>query len=320
MSSTALTFSQLARHVLEAPSSPYSFRKLVRRPNGPLRLQVQLAPFSVMTQNMALLVAPGDYLGTNRKGVVAEISSRIRSLSPDVVGLCEVFSDGERENIRRALRDIYPYFQEGPDEDDLESDGGLLVLSKHPFLVTGAFIYRDCDGFDCFANKGMIHIRVQSPSCPTAFDVFYTHAQDISTDDGANTLYAQLAKMQEFIQQRADPTLPAIVMGDLNIPAENPQHYAHLLNQLAGVRDCWAIVGNSVESGSTYVKENNFYEDADDRPSLDERLDYVLLRVGTRAIPIVSDIEILKFTCNGRFISDHFGIRVAFRVMAFLYP
>lgn len=83
---------------------------------------------------MALLVAPGDYLGTDRDGAVAEISARIRALSPDVAGLCEVFSDGERENIRTALSDLYPYFQEGPDEDDFESDGGLLLLSKHPYL------------------------------------------------------------------------------------------------------------------------------------------------------------------------------------------
>jgi endonuclease/exonuclease/phosphatase family metal-dependent hydrolase len=292
----------------------------MRRPTGPFRLSSRLAPFSVMTQNMALLVAPGDYLGTDREGAVAEIWARIRALSPDVVGLCEVFSDGERKNIRTALSDLYPYFQEGPDEDDLESDGGLLLLSKHPLMAAAAFIYRDCDGFDCFANKGMIHIRVQGPSWPTAIDFFYTHAQDISTDDGVSTLYAQLARMQEFIQQRADPALPAIVTGDLNIPAENSQHYAELMSRLVGMRDCWTVAGNSIASGPTSVRESNFYEDSDDRPARDERLDYVLLRPGTRVIPIVSEIEILRFTRNGRFISDHFGVRAVFTVTAVLHP
>lgn len=126
--------------------------------------------------------------------------------------------------------------------------------------------------------------------------------------------------MQEFIQQQADPALPAIVTGDLNIPAENPQHYAQLMARLAGIRDCWTIAGNSVPSGPTSVRESTFYEDADDRPARDERLDYVLLRAGTRAIPIVSEIEILKFTRNGRFISDHFGVRAVFRVTAVLDP
>ena len=77
-----------------------------------------------MTQNMGLLVFPGEYLGTNREGAVAEIISRITAISPDIVGLCEVFADGERETIRTLVQQFYPYFQEGPDEDDLESDGG----------------------------------------------------------------------------------------------------------------------------------------------------------------------------------------------------
>jgi endonuclease/exonuclease/phosphatase family metal-dependent hydrolase len=185
-------------------------------------------------------------------------------------------------NIRSALHDLYPHFREGPDEDDFESDGGLLVLSRHPLIATHFFIYRDCDGDDCFANKGMIQIRVQGGAWPTPIDVFYTHAQDISTDDGVTTLYAQLLKMQEFLQSRADPDFPALVMGDLNIPAENPQHYAQLLSRLAGMRDCWTIAGNSAASGPTSVRDSNFYDDADDRPAQDQRLDYVLLRAGKR--------------------------------------
>ncbi len=320
MASTTLSLRQMARHVPAASAPPFGLRKLLRRPSGPFRLDVQTAPISMMTHNMALLVAPGDYLGTDREGVVAEISARIRALSPDVVGLCEVFSDGEREDIRGALHDIYPHFQEGPDEADLESDGGLLVLSKHPLLAAGSFIYRDCDGFDCFANKGMIHVRMQGGSWPRPLDVFYTHAQDISTDDGVSTLYAQLSRMQEFIQERADPALPAIVMGDLNIPAENPQHYAELLGRLAGVRDCWTIAGNPAASGATSVRDSNFYDDADDRPTHDQRLDYVLLRAGTRAIPILSGVEILRFTRNGRFISDHFGVRAVFQTTVLVRP
>jgi endonuclease/exonuclease/phosphatase family metal-dependent hydrolase len=268
-----------------------------------------------MAQNMALLVTPGNYLGTDREGAVAEISARIRSLLPDVAGLCEVFSDGERAEIRSALQDLYPYFQEGPDEDDLQSDGGLLLLSRHPFTAAGSFIYRDCDGWDCFANKGMIHVRVRAPSWPRAIDLFFTHAQDIATDNGVNKLYAQLSAMQAFIQARADPALPAIVMGDINIPGEIPQHYGELLSRLSGVRDCWTLAGNSAASGPTSIRDSSFHEDPDDRPARDQRFDYVLLRAGTSAIPILSKMDILRFARNGRFISDHFAVRAIFDTM-----
>jgi hypothetical protein len=38
-----------------------------------------------------------------------------------------VFADGERKSIRWSLEQIYPHFQEGPDEDDLESDGLAMI-------------------------------------------------------------------------------------------------------------------------------------------------------------------------------------------------
>lgn len=315
-----LSVRQLTRHISDVPAGAFSLRSLLRRPTGPLRLCVQASPFSVMTHNMGLLVSPGNYLGTDREGAIAEIITQIRALSPDVVGLCEVFDDDERGQIREALADTYPHYQEGPDEDDLESDGGLLLLSKHPLIAASSMIYRDCDGSDCYANKGMIHIRVRPASFPEPVDVFFTHAQDISTSEGVDTLYAQLDRMSSFIQQHGSLTAPRIIMGDLNIPGESAQHYAQLLNRLKQPRDCWTLAGNSPASGFTCVLDNNFYEDADDRPEVDQRLDYVLTTAGMRFVPILKNIQVLKIKRNGRFISDHFGLHALFDKFAVVWP
>jgi endonuclease/exonuclease/phosphatase family metal-dependent hydrolase len=316
MAGTALSVRQLGRHIAARPTNPSSLRTLLNRSAGMIQLSVQPVKFSVMTHNMALLVAPGNYLGTDRDGAIAEIITQISARLPDVVGLCEVFADGERETIRNSLRNIYPFFRDGPDEADLKSDGGLLLLSRHPITVAHDIIYRDCDGNDCYANKGMIHARVEANSWPTPFDVFFTHAQDISTDDGVSTLYRQIHIMNVFIGTHGLPKIPKIIMGDLNIPAENPQHYSKLLNELGGVRDCWTLIGNSVAGGHTVVTDTNFHEDADDRPTRNERLDYVLLKAEHRAIPIVSSMEVLRIHRNGRFISDHFGVLTTFDKVA----
>ena len=320
MSRTTLSVRQLGRHITGNATNPSSLRWLLNRHTGPVTLSVQVAPFSVMTHNMALLVAPGDYLGTDRDGSIAEIVARIAALQPDVVGLCEMFSDGEREFIRDKLRLIYPHFREGPDEADLESDGGLLLLSRHPLLFARDIVYRDCDGADCFANKGILHMRLQPPSWPTPLDVFFTHMQDIATSDGVRALYAQLDHLNGFMNLHGAPNVPKIIMGDLNIPAGDPQHYAQLLVRLRGPRDCWTLAGNSVASGDTLVMDNNFYEDPDDRPVRNERLDYVLLKAEHRTIPILSGIEILRFQHNGRFISDHFGVLAKFDTIALVGP
>lgn len=306
---------EIARHIEPYPPAPSNLRTILKRPNGNLRLHIRTAPFSVMCHNMGLMVAPASYLGTDRKGAIDEIVFQIKRLSPDIVGLCEVFADGERENIFNRLKHIYPHFQEGPDERDLESDGGLLLLSKHPLLQSHAIIYRDCEGADCFANKGVIHIRVNLHNSPAAYDIFFTHTQNIAEDGGREALYKQLTKMDSMIQQYADPSTPTIIMGDINIPAENPENYNELLNRLRMPVDFWVVNGNEENSGFTFVADNNFYEDEDDNPRLNQRLDYVLLKSGINFIPILKNIEILKFRHQNRFISDHFGLHAQMDIL-----
>lgn len=308
----ATSVRRLVEHHPRPLPTPISLRALLQQPAGRLSLRFAPTELSVVVQNMALLVAPGNYLGRDRAGAIDELCRRLETLRPDVVGLCEVFADGEREGIRRRLRSLYPHTRDGPDEADLESDGGLLLLSRWPITASDDVIYRDCDGSDCFANKGMIHIRVQAPDWPSAVDVFLTHAQNIETDDGQSALYAQLDTMHDFVDRRSDPVLPAIIVGDLNIPAEQERHYRQLLDRLPGFRDCWTVAGNLPETGATLISHSSFHEDPDDRPDSDQRLDYVLLRAGSRGVPLLDDIGILWFTRAGRLISDHLGLLARF--------
>ena len=153
--------------------------------SGKLRLEGKRSSFSVITYNLGLLVGPATYLGTDRDGAMAEAVQRIKDNKPDVVGLCEVFADGEREKICSNLSSIYEHFREGPDIDgifDRKSDGGLLILSKYPILDDNKIIYSKCKAWDCLAYKGAIHIRIQPPGSPNSWDIFYTHAQDIWPD------------------------------------------------------------------------------------------------------------------------------------------
>jgi endonuclease/exonuclease/phosphatase family metal-dependent hydrolase len=314
----SLSFRTLSNHLGRSPSG--SLRHMVARPSGPLKISVEAKPLSVLTHNMGLLVFPAPYLGTDRSGAIAEMIAQIRLLKPDVAGLCEVFANGERAEIRNAVKDLYPHWQDGPDEGDVESDGGLLVLSRHPLLATANMIFRQSDGWDRLANKGVIHIRVRPSGWPVPLDVFYSHTQDISTSNGVATLYAQLNAMNGFIATHADPALPRIIMGDLNIPGEQPHHYAQLLSRLGQPRDCWTLAGNPPDSGYTVITNSSFHADAGDRSSRNERLDYVLLEGSTRAVPILSDIQVLKLQRNGRYISDHFGLHASFARLAVMSP
>ena len=53
------------------------------------------------------------------------------------------------------------------------------------------------------------------------WDIFYSHTQDIEPSGGRNALYSQLSKLGDMIRNKTNfVNNPAIVMGDLNIPAE----------------------------------------------------------------------------------------------------
>jgi endonuclease/exonuclease/phosphatase family metal-dependent hydrolase len=309
----AVSLRELARHTSNPLPVPLTLRQMLKRQTGNLLLRVKkIPPFSIMTQNMALLVFPGRYLGTDRDGVVAEIIARIKSLSPDIVGLCEVFADGERETIRTSVQNMYPHFQEGPDPADIWSDGGLLLLSKHPILQHHVIVYNDRVGDDRFADKGVLHIRVHPPNSPMPYDIFFSHTQNIEESGGEAALYAELSQWNQMVQSVADVNIPRLMVGDLNIPGEVPKHYNQLITRLGNPVDFWIVAGNTPVSGFTYTTGNNFYADSNNKPTKNSRLDYILMKAGSRFIPILKSIEILKFTHKNRFISDHFGLRAQF--------
>ena len=309
VSGNNVTIRELFRHLKLNPSAPYELRKVLGFKDDKLTLRNRATPFSLMTQNTALITV--GYDGTDRGGVVGKLIERIRALSPDVVGLCELFDDDQREHIRNSVKNIYPFFMEGPDTDNPREDGGCLLLSKHEPRATNAMIYIASDGTDSLANKGALHMRIWPPGAPHPFEIFYTHTEDI--DGGVPELYAQLTELNAFINGVADPDNPAFIFGDINIPGEMPIHYAQLMSRLNNPTDLWLAAGHSPERGFTFASDNNFYEDPDDNPHLNQRLDYVLMRPGRKLVPIINDIEILKFKLNGRDISDHFGLRATFQ-------
>ena len=83
------------------------------------------------------------------------ISSRVlRERRPDVVGLSEMWTDGDRSRVIDELRGVYPYSVDGPHEHLIDvgaveyelMGGGLLLLSRHPIVASAQTVYRQCSG------------------------------------------------------------------------------------------------------------------------------------------------------------------------------
>lgn len=305
MPSEGLSVRHFCQQATGRAAGPVGLREAARKASGPLRLSYFPAALSVMAHNMALL--PALYKGTDRSGAIGQLVGQVLATRPTVVGLSEVWVGDERDEIRKALAPWYPHWAEGPEAHlPKVSNGGLLLLSSEPATATNSMTYSHCDRQDCLTAKGVLHMRLAT------VDVFLSHTQDISTANGAPALYAQLNELNTFVEGHRDPSLTTLIMGDLNIPGENAGHYAQLIQRLGGAIDCWSASGNAPDSGYTEIVDSNFYDDPDDRPKENQRLDYVLLKAGSASVAMIGATEVLTFTHNGRYISDHFGISARF--------
>jgi len=298
---------------------------------GSIRFRLRDAPLTFFQQNMALLVFPAQYKGTDRDGAIMALIDNLRRAQPDVVGLSEVFDNDERDRIQSALSDIYINSYEGPDEEDLESDGGLLLLSKHPIIERHQTIYRQCAAGDCFANKGVLHARIQAYDDPRPYDVFLTHAQAIyDGGDERDELHSQLNHLSSFIHAYRSPLNPTLLMGDLNTDAYNAQcrggenidYYADMLNRLNFPEDLWAFA----RADSPFAAKPCFGITSDDgafRPGsgpkgVDDarrytkgaRIDYFLHWPGNDFwVTHRNTAPVIWQSREGWDISDHYGLR-----------
>lgn len=110
---------------------------------------------------------------------------------------------------------------------------GLYILSDYPVVEVGRqpFRSRECAGFDCLANKGIMHARVMIPGVPAAVDVFNTHlnsrgSSGVSTSRSLKAHRLQVNEIRRFIEHRWDRQNPLLFGGDFNM-RNAPSRFEH---------------------------------------------------------------------------------------------
>lgn len=294
-------------------------------------------PMTFYAQNMALLPWPL-YKGIDRDAALGALIDRLRERRPDVVGLSEMWTPGDRDRVYSELRDIYPYAIQGPHDPvnlALTSvevmGGGLMLLSRHRIESHASTIFRQCSGDDCLANKGVLHARIQRTGSPSTVDVFLTHTQAAAptiagTVAGARrAVRGQIRHLAAFLRASRDVATPAILFGDFNVDSiAHPDLYDYLVTtlgnpaDLAPVTDVRGVVHPTGTSESDNGTISAFHDDHPGRPVDDparfgatvERLDYLFHFPGTLYTQHVerADVVIEQWQ-SGRDMSDHYGVQ-----------
>lgn len=149
----------------------------------------------------------------------------------ELIGLTEVFDIGYKRKLIEsfAAEDDNTSFQlfDGPKRSGRHLiNGGLLLLSKFPIVESHEYAFQSSTRFitsglksDGFATKGILHARLNvDAESNLVVDVFLTHLESQSSSVRRD----QIAELTNFIEDHCSPSIPVMLMGDLNVVATVP--------------------------------------------------------------------------------------------------
>lgn len=146
------------------------------------------------------------------------------------------------------------------------TDDEVALVTRLPILDSAALRFDAARGTDALTAKGVLHARLARGARAAendALDVFVTHLQA----NHADIRDLQVDQLADFIEERSDPALPALILGDLNIdgsPAargDPKAEYHAMMRRLAPLG--FVDIGLDLDGTDSWQRR---------------RIDYVLLR------------------------------------------
>ena len=230
----------------------------------------------------------------------------------DCIVFAEAFDDEARALIVEGLRPDYPHATRVVGEDEgLEQDGGVLIVSRWPLSREAQIEFDDAGGSDAYSEKGCIYARVDRPD--RSVHVFGTHLQAGTGAENRRLRSRQLAQMARFVESRDVPAdEPVVFAGDFNVNAHEDDGELEAMMETLG-----ATEPRDLSSLYSY----NPYENRLAGEGKRELLDYVLLHE-EHLRPLESRFEVLpvltrqapwtRFHASGE-LSDHEPVLGTFR-------
>jgi endonuclease/exonuclease/phosphatase family metal-dependent hydrolase len=234
--------------------------------------------------------------GTDFSRRMPRIARRLSDVAPDLVALQEVFL--ERTARKLAATAGLPYAFHARRLGTVP--GGLVLLSRFPLSET-AFIPFEEQGslfrYSVLARlnrKGFLFARLERPRMGiVATHLLSNYVRRFDEGPYAGWQHRQVEQLLDFIAG-LEPGLPLLVVGDFNI---HPRTSAYRRLRSTGLAD---LMEGSESPSMVPKTELNLGWFS---PSLQERLDYVLLR-SAQALSAIR----CGYLFEGEGLSDHLGL------------
>ncbi|MCG7491079.1 sphingomyelin phosphodiesterase [Vibrio sp. Of14-4] len=181
----------------------------------------------VMTYNIWALPVMASHIG-DRYDIIPEHVSGY-----DVLALQEVFANGRGAFLRELAKE-YPYHTEMLDKKGANiHDGGVIIVSRYPIVNQAQYVFPDCAGTDCFADKGVNYAEIIKGG--KAYHVFATHTASSDTDKAREYRQRQFKQMRSLAQSLDIPSHETVVYsGDFNVnKLKFPDDYQSMITNLS---------------------------------------------------------------------------------------
>lgn len=158
----------------------------------------------------------------------------------DVLLIQEAFAAG-RDEFLRELAQEYPYQTRMLDKPGINLyDGGVIIVSRFPIVSQDQYVFPDCSGTDCFADKGASYAEIIKHG--KAYHLVATHAASSDSTQARENRQKQFRQMRELIQRQSIPKSEVVLYGgDFNVNKRKfPDDYQSMLANLASIEPDYA--------------------------------------------------------------------------------
>ena len=224
---------------------------------------------------------------------INEIINQVNNQAPNIVALSEVWSNKSKERFISELKSQLPYYAWDENKNQFQIGSGLLLLSRFPLSpLSNRYFTRyhpgSLVGDDKLSQKGFILATADLGAQKLL--IAHTHTQADDDKKAIEARKSNLLQLQNAISQAADNSMPAILLGDLNVigeesgtPTKEYEFLCEILKPLQMTDSYRTLHPNATSApGYTYDAVNNKliarFASKDAKNKVKQRLDYMFVR------------------------------------------
>ncbi|MBI3218059.1 MAG: sphingomyelin phosphodiesterase [Bacteroidetes bacterium] len=269
----------------------------------------------ILSWNIQML--PRGVKGNGKAKRARIIAEELKQRDYDVVVFQELFYHRSRTILLEQLKEKYPHQTQVLNKKlvSFKTNGGVLILSKHPIIDTREITYRQKSGPDRLSRKGALLATLNVNG--KKLQVVGTHLQAFGKKEIMYSQYQQLH--DELLKPTLLANVPQIVCGDFNtlkevpaqIPASLPANFEERIARYPVMLRVLQAEDGNLKGVQQYSMDRPNNDLCKKRKEFRLLLDYFLIRSNQSAAQISHrQITIIKkkWHKNHSDLSDHYGL------------